>query len=340
MGARRQHAPRHGALRYLPRKRARAIAGRIRNWLDCDGEPRLLGFAGFKAGMTHITFIEDEEESPYKGIEILQAVTIIETPPLILFGIKALEKTDYGLISRGELLAPNLNPILGRKLILPKEYKFEEKKAAFEKLIAESDKFEIRGLFYSQPKIAGLPRKKPDTIEIKVSGGKNSKERFEFLKEKLGQEIRVRSFVKEGEYIDTISVTKGKGFQGPMKRCGVRHLQKKSRKTVRGVGCLGPWHPSRVMYTIARAGQMGYHNRVEINKRLIKIGEKGEEITPKGGFIRYGLIKSDYVILLGSVPGPKKRLIKLRKPMRPKLKPPTTTPEITYISNASQQGSK
>ena len=160
------------------------------------------------------------------------------------------------------------------------------------------------------------------------------------MKEKLGQEIRIRNFVKEGEYIDTISVTKGKGFQGPIKRCGVRHLQKKSRKTVRGVGCLGPWHPSRVMYTVARAGQTGFHNRVELNKRLIKIGEKGEEITPKGGFIRYGIIKNDYIVVLGSVPGPKKRLIKLRKSIRPKLKPPTTTPEITYISNVSQQGGK
>jgi len=340
MGARRQHAPRHGSLRYLPRKRARYVAGRIRNWLDEEGEPHLLGFAGFKAGMTHLTFIEDEEESAYKGIEILRAVTIIETPPLVLFGIKALEKSEYGLITRGELLAPNLNPILGRKIILPKEYNFEEKKGAFEKLILGNDKLEIKGLFYTQPKNVGTPRKKPDTIEIKVSGGKSPKEQYDFLKEKLGQEIRVRNFVKEGEYVDTIAVTKGKGFQGPMKRCGVRHLQKKSRKTVRGVGCLGPWHPSRVMYTIARAGQMGFHNRVEINKRLMKIGEKGEEITPKGGFIRYGVIKSDYIVLLGSVPGPKKRLIKLRKPMRPKLHPPTTTPEITYISNTTQQGSR
>ncbi|OLS13871.1 MAG: 50S ribosomal protein L3e [Promethearchaeota archaeon CR_4] len=340
MGARRQHAPRHGSLRYLPLKRSRYTAGRIRNWLDEEGEPHLLGFAGFKAGMTHLSFIEDEEESAYKGIEIMRAVTIIETPPLVLFGIKVLEKSEYGLITSGELLAPNLNPILGRKIILPKEYNFEEKKKSFEKLLEGTDRLVIKGLFYTQPKNVGTPRKKPDTIEIKVSGGKSPKEQYAFLKEKLGQEIRVRNFVKEGEYVDTIAVTKGKGFQGPMKRRGVRHLQKKSRKTVRGVGCLGAWHPSRVMYTVARAGQMGYHNRVEINKRLMKIGEKGEEITPKGGFIRYGVIKSDYIILLGSVPGPKKRLVKLRKPMRPKLNPSTTTPEITYISNVSQQGSK
>ena len=174
MGARRQHAPRHGALRFLPRKRARSIVGRIRNWRDYDdGEPRLLGFAGFKAGMTHISYIEDEEESPYKGLEISSAVTIIETPPLVLYGIKALEKTDYGLLCRGQLLASNINPILGRKIILPKEYKFEEKKVAFEKLILDNKNIEIRGLFYTQPKNVGVSRKKPDTIEIKVSGGKN-----------------------------------------------------------------------------------------------------------------------------------------------------------------------
>lgn len=340
MGRRKQSAPRHGSLRFMPRKRARNMAGRMRNWLSYEGEPQLLGFAGFKAGMTHVAYIENEESSPYSGTEIISAVTIVETPPLILMGIKVLEKSDYGLITKGQLLAPELDQILGRKILLPKEYNFEEKATAFEAIVDQNEKLEIRGVFYTQPKLTSLPRKKPDILEIKVSGGKTARERYDFLKEKFGQEIRVRNFVKEGEYVDACGVTLGKGFQGPMKRYHVRHLQKKSRKTVRGIGCIGPWHPARVTYFVARAGQIGCHNRVEINKRLIKVGEKGEEITPKGGFVRYGIIKNDYVIILGSIPGPKKRLIKLRKAMRPKKTPTPTAPEITYVSNSSQQGSK
>jgi large subunit ribosomal protein L3 len=49
----------------------------------------------------------------------------------------------------------------------------------------------------------------------------------------------------------------------------------------------------------------------------LKIGEKGEEVTPKGGLKNYGVIKSNYLLLEGSVPGPKKRLIRLRAAIRP-----------------------
>jgi len=54
--------------------------------------------------------------------------------------------------------------------------------------------------------------------------------------------------------IDVIGVTRGKGFSGVMKRFGVRHLQKKSHRGFRKVGCIGAWHPARISYTVARAG--------------------------------------------------------------------------------------
>jgi large subunit ribosomal protein L3 len=84
------------------------------------------------------------------------------------------------------------------------------------------------------------------------------------------------------------------------------------------------------------AGQMGYHNRVDFNKLIVKIGEKGEEITPAGGFLHYGAIKGEYVLLKGSVPGPRKRAIALRKGIRANAKPPTLS--IDYVSLKSQQG--
>jgi uncharacterized protein YifN (PemK superfamily) len=56
------------------------------------------------------------------------------------------------------------------------------------------------------------------------------------------------------------------------------------------VGTLGAWTPHTVMYSVPRAGQMGFMQRTEYSKQILKIGEKGVEITPKGGFIRYGIV--------------------------------------------------
>ena len=84
-------------------------------------------------------------------------------------------------------------------------------------------------------------------------------------------------------------------------------------------------------------GQMGYHQRTEFNKRLIKIGEDGTEITPEGGFINYGLVRARYVLIKGSVPGPSKRLVRIRHAMRlgeHKIREPT----IGFVSLESKQG--
>ena len=119
MGHRSKNAPRHGSLRYMPRKRAVRSKGRIRNWPNINGDPKFLGFAGFKAGMTHIAFIEDQESSPFYGKELMKAVTIIETPPLVMFGIRLYKKSEYGLSCTGELLAKELKKELLDAFNLP-----------------------------------------------------------------------------------------------------------------------------------------------------------------------------------------------------------------------------
>jgi large subunit ribosomal protein L3 len=121
-------------------------------------------------------------------------------------------------------------------------------------------------------------------------------------------------------------VTKGKGFEGPVTRFGVKRKQHKSRKSVRAVGVIGPWHPATVMYTVARAGQHGFHKRVEYNKRVLLV-ENTEKtpITPPGDYLHFGPVKGEYTVLRGSVPGPVKRLIRLRYAVRPpkaKVQPP------------------
>ncbi|MFX1408712.1 MAG: 50S ribosomal protein L3 [Promethearchaeota archaeon] len=337
MGHRKKHAPRHGSLAYLPRKKASQIKGRVRHWLDNSEDINYLGFAGFKVGMTHITYIEDQRNSPYYGKEIMKPVTIIEVPSLIQIGIRVYNEDEYGKYICGELFTDNFNNYLTRKINIPNTEGYNFKKIKKEILGNLNDTSEIRAIFQSQPNKTSLPRKKPDIIEIKINSVSNPKKEFEFALEKLGKEIRARDILREGELIDVISVTKGKGFQGPVKRYGVRILTRKNSKIRRAVACIGPWHPARVLYTVPRAGQMGYHQRTEYHKRIMLLGENEEEINPKGGFIRYGKIQGDYILILGSIPGPKKRLIRIRKTIRPLKSFIVQSPEITFISRESHQ---
>ena len=337
MAHRKKHAPRHGSLAYLPRKRATSMKGRVRHWIDTSEETNFLGFAGFKVGMTHITYIEDQKNSPYFGKELMKPVTIVEVPPLILIGVRIYNKDEYGRFIVGELFSDQFNVHLSRKINVPKlnDYDLKKSKELLLKNINETS--EIRGVFQTQPYKTSIPRKKPDIIEIKLSLQEDPIEGIKTLLEKLGKEIRARDVLKVGDLIDVIAVTKGKGFQGPVKRHGIRILTRKNSKVRRAVACIGPWHPARVLYTVPRPGQLGFHQRTEYHKRIMLIGENEEEINPKGGFIKYGNVKGDYLMLLGSIPGPKKRLIRIRKTIRPSKTFEIKSPEITFISRESQQ---
>lgn len=55
-------------------------------------------------------------------------------------------------------------------------------------------------------------------------------------------------------------------------RWHTKKLPRKTHKGLRKVACIGAWHPSRVQFTVARAGQKGYHHRTEINKKIYRIG--------------------------------------------------------------------
>lgn len=337
MGHRKKHAPRHGSLAYLPRKRAIQIKGRVRHWLDNSENINFLGFAGFKAGMSHITYIQDQRNSPYYGKELMKPVTVIEVPPLILIGIRIYNKDEYGKYISGEIFTNDFNNFLTRKINIPNTEGYNLKKIKKEILANLNETSEIRGIFQTQPYKTSLPRKKPDIIEIKVNSLKKPEEEFNFALQNLDKEIRAREVLEEGELVDVIGVTKGKGFQGPVKRFGVKILTRKNSKVRRAVACIGPWHPSRVLYTVPRAGQLGFHQRTEYHKRIMLIGENEEEINPKGGFIRYGKIQGDYLLMLGSIPGSKKRLIRIRKTIRPLRSFILQPPEITFISRESHQ---
>jgi large subunit ribosomal protein L3 len=124
-----------------------------------------------------------------------------------------------------------------------------------------------------------------------------------------------------------------------VKRFGIGLKQHKSEKGVRAVGSLGGWsRQGHVMYRVAHAGQMGFHQRVQYNNFILKISDKPEVVNPRGGFINYGLIKSQFVMIKGSIMGAKKRMILLTEPVRLKKKASYSPDSIKYISTSSHQG--
>ena len=324
--------PRHGSMAFRPRKRAESQTPSIRTWPDVQ-EACLLGFAGYKAGMTHITMVDDEPGSVTKGHEISVPVTVVETPPLRVFCLRAYKQTPYGRVVLGDAFAEKIDEKVRKIFTLPKK----SDGSALKEIEAHLDSVcDVRVLAHTMPSSCGFGKKVPEVLEIAV-GGKSAKEKFEYAKSLLGKEVKVSDFVKDGEFIDTISVTKGKGWQGAVKRFGVDMQRRKATNRYRHVGTLGPWHPPYVMYTVPMAGQTGYHKRTEYNKRVLKVGSAKEKITPNGGFLNYGVVKNDFLLIKGSVGGPAKRLIRFRKALRMQGAKPQK-PEIKYISLESKQG--
>jgi large subunit ribosomal protein L3 len=336
MGHRKTHAPKHGSLAYLPRKRAKKPVARIRYWPKIQADaPRLLGFTGYKAGMTYVFAIEDRKRSPNFGKEVVRPATLIETPPIIIVGIRTYTKTHYGLKHLTEVWMKDPPADLDRRLVLPENF---DTNGMLQKLQDGVDEItNVRVITATQPRQTSLAKKKPDITEVEIGGGDIPRQ-LEYAKTLLGKTVTAEEVFKEGQYTDVAAVTTGKGFQGPVKRWGVTILQHKGRKTKRGIATLGPWNPHHVMYSVPRAGQMGYHQRTEYNKRVLKIGKDGKEISVKGGFLRYGPLKGPYILLEGSIPGTEKRPVRLRHPSRSPRETPETPPQITYTSIESTQG--
>ena len=333
---RRPHHPKRGSLAFMPRVRAPRPIAHVRAW-PAEANLRLQGFVGYKAGMTHVFMIDDRKGSLTAGQKISVPATVIDAPPLTVCAIRLYGPSARGLSSATEVWASELPKELGRAVNLPKKYDQQKAMEQAEALLKESKITDIRVLVCTQPKATNVQKKKPDILEIRV-GGKSIDERWNYCKRLLGKQVIVSEVFKEGEYVDVLAITKGKGFQGPVKRWGIKILPRKTDEGHRQVGTLGPWSPARVMWTVPAAGQMGYHQRTEFNKRILKLGDEGKEVTPSGGFLRYGPVKGNFIVLAGSIPGPTKRLVHLRQPIRLPIGTPTSPPSITHISTTSQQG--
>jgi large subunit ribosomal protein L3 len=323
------HKPKAGSRGYWPKKRAKRIYPRVKARPQ-EGGARPLGFAGYKAGMTRVMFTCPRGH--LQGQEITESVTILDCPALFVYGIRTYLKTPYGFNAQDTIISEKPQKDLARRTRLPKkpdtQGRLQKAEAGLEGL------GDVRLLVHTQPRNSGLGKKKPEIFELPLSG--NVKEKWQYARDILGKELKHEQVFKPGEFTDIRAVTKGKGFQGPVKRFGVKIRGRKSNKKRRHIGTLGPRNVARVLPgKIPQAGQLGFQTRTEYNKKILQLGSGG--INPSGGWLNYGPVKGDFILIRGSVPGPRKRLIILEKPVRP-----TTMGrepiEIKEIFLNSQQG--
>src|SRR5438034_6559133 len=199
MGHRKYRAPRRGSLAYLPRGRASHWTPRIRFWPDYEGPPRLLGFAGFKAGTTHVTLVDNRQGSLNYGKEVTFPVTVVETPPLRVTALRFYETLNSGLRTLGEVWSNDQTKDLRRRIKTPE--KFDDVKA-WEKLQPSTSKLsEVRVVVASQPRTTTIGRKIPDLFEVKIDGG-TVQEQLEFGKKILEKEVKDADGVERREQMD------------------------------------------------------------------------------------------------------------------------------------------
>lgn len=110
--------------------------------------------------------------------------------------------------------------------------------------------------------------------------------RFESGHQKKVGEILDAEIFEEGEFIDVVGTSKGKGFQGVVKRHGFRGVGDQTHgqhNRLRAPGSIGAssW-PSRVFKGMRMAGHMGHERVKMINLRVMKIDKSNNLIVVKG----------------------------------------------------------
>ncbi len=309
--------PRHGSMQFWPRKRASRVIPRVRSW-KLNSEPNLSGFVGFKVGMCHVMAKDTLKSSLTKGDTISVPATILECPPMRIAAARVYQEDEFGNNKVANCIVLSSDKIIKRKGFKPiNKDSISSNLKKLQQIASDSllHVKEIRLIVFSNFGKGFLSRKAPVFIEVPVA--KDVESAISFISDNLDKDLRVSDVFSEGSYVDVHGVTKGKGVTGPVKRFGISIRAKKSEKTKRGPGSLGPWTgEGPVMYRVAHAGQMGFFQRVDYNKYILKIDSDVNKINKKSGFHRYGVIKHDYLLVKGSVQGPAKRPVVISLPIR------------------------
>jgi len=325
----------------------------------------------YKAGMTHIVREIDRPGSKKNKKEVVEGVSVMEAPPMVVVGFVGYVETPRGLRALTSVWAGHLNEEVRRRFY--KTWHTSKKKAftKYQKRWSDASKGGegspmateierakkycqvIRAICHTQVGKVKIGQKKANIKEIQINGGTTA-QKVDFAMGLFEQEVKVADVFGQDEMCDIVGSTRGHGYNGVIQRWGCSRLCRKSHRGLRKVACIGTWHPARVQFQVPRAGQDGYHARTEINKKIYRIGKNAKEdpnsattaadltekgITPMGGFAHFGEVTQDWVMIKGAVMGPKKRIITLRKSLLPQVSRKAVEKiELKFIDTASKFG--
>lgn len=144
----------------------------------------------------------------------------------------------------------------------------------------------------SNKALNGHFKKAGTNAKIKVIEFQNFEKKYN-----LGDPITVNHF-KEGEFVDVSGVSKGKGFQGVVKRHGfggVGQATHGQHNRLRAPGSIGAAsYPSKVFKGMKMAGRMGGQKVKVQNLRILKVIEKKNLLVVKGAVPGH---KNSYIII-------------------------------------------
>ncbi|EDL14703.1 mCG1036344 [Mus musculus] len=341
-------APKHGFLGFLPHKRSSWHHRKVKSFPKDDASKPvyLTTFLGYKAGMTHIVQEVDRPGSKVNKKEVVEAVTIVDPltpppPPVVVVGVVGYVESPRGLRTFNTVFAEHIsdeckwrfykNWHKSKKKAFTKYYKKWQDGTGKKQLEKDSSSMKkycqvICIIAHTQMRLLPL-RQKAHLMEIQVSGGTMA-DKLGWAQERLELQVPVNQVFGQDEMIIVIDVTKGKGYKGVTSRWHTKKLPRKTHQGLRKVACIGAWHPARVAFSVAQAGQKGYHHRKETNK-IYKIGQgylikdgkliknnastdydlSDKSINSLGGFVHYGEVTNDFIMLKGCVVGTKKRVL-------------------------------
>ena len=208
---------------------------------------------GYKAGMSHIVRDVDKPGSKQHKKETVEAVTIIETPPMVVVGLVGYVKTPRGLRSLTTVWAKHLSDEFRRRMYR-NWYKSKNKKAFTKYIKDETDKAKnadkeierikkycqvVRVIAHTQVSKTSVGQKKAHVLEIQINGG-DVKAKADFGYKLFEQQVSVKSVFSQNEMIDCIGVTKGHGYKGVVSRWHVKKLPRKTHRGLRKVSVFAP----------------------------------------------------------------------------------------------------
>ncbi len=170
----------------------------------------------------------------------------------------------------------------------------------------ETDGYKAVQLAYGERKEKNTPaalkghfKKAGTTPKKNVVEFRDFREEFDGMIE-LGNEIKVGDVFKEGDFVDAIGTSKGKGFQGVVKRHGfggvgqATHGQHNRMRAPGSIG--GASYPARVFKGTRMAGRMGNDRTTVLNLQVMRV-----------------LPEENLIVVSGSVPGAKNSIVVLEK---------------------------